>query len=65
MYICVCRGISEEQLKRQIKEGHGTKEILKNLGVGDDCGVCVVTAIDRIQSWSGEKTKVQPKSIKV
>ncbi len=48
MYICICKGITDEQLKKQVVSGKPTKEILKLLGIGDECGVCVLTAIDEI-----------------
>ena len=48
MYICLCKGITEEKLKRLAKTTNKTQDILKKLGVGDDCGVCLIAAIDKI-----------------
>ena len=46
MYICICKGITEKMLLDQIGPSHNTKEqILKNLGIGDSCGSCVVDAV--------------------
>jgi bacterioferritin-associated ferredoxin len=49
MYICICKGITEKMLMDQL--GHSNrseKEILKNLGIGDTCGTCVVDAVKKI-----------------
>lgn len=53
MYICICRGITEEDLKRvnQAAQGNST-EVLKNLGVGDSCGICLIDALDKLNSLS-------------
>lgn len=53
MYICICRGITEEDLKRvnQAAQGNST-EVLKNLGVGDTCGICLIDALDKLNSLS-------------
>ena len=48
MYVCICKGITEEKLKSLAKSGHSNKEVLKKLGVGDDCGVCILTALEKL-----------------
>ena len=48
MYICICKGITEEQLKNAASMGGSDQEILKRLGVGSDCGVCLITALNSI-----------------
>lgn len=49
MYICICKGITEKMLQDQISgPGRSEKEILRNLGIGDDCGSCVVDAVKKI-----------------
>ena len=49
MYICICKGITEKMLLDQVR-GHNRSEdqILKNLGIGDSCGSCVVDAVKKI-----------------
>lgn len=50
MYICVCKGITEKMLADQLSSnGRNEKEILKNLGIGDSCGVCVIDCMKKIQ----------------
>ncbi|MBC7427506.1 MAG: (2Fe-2S)-binding protein [Bacteriovorax sp.] len=49
MYVCICKGITEKMLMDQI--GPNTRshdQILKNLGIGDSCGTCVVDAVKKI-----------------
>jgi bacterioferritin-associated ferredoxin len=47
MYICICKGITEKQVQDAIavRQNSGTKEILKSLGIGSDCGTCIEDAI--------------------
>ncbi len=48
MYICICKGITEEQLDKAVSADSKPKEVLKDLGVGDSCGICLIDAIERI-----------------
>lgn len=52
MYICLCKGITEKQLSDAVigRSHQSTKEILKSLGVGSDCGTCLEDAISKIKS---------------
>ncbi|OUR99987.1 hypothetical protein A9Q84_02850 [Halobacteriovorax marinus] len=56
MYICVCKGITEEQLEKAIKPESKPSDVLKDLGVGDSCGICLLDAIERISK--SNQTKV-------
>ena len=55
MYICICRGITEEKLKQAAKGEHRSKEVLKKLGVGNECGVCILQALDKLQHHQKNK----------
>ncbi len=61
MYICICKGITEKMLMDQIGgHNHSQDQILKNLGIGDSCGACVVDAMKKIldnQNNLDSKTK--------
>jgi bacterioferritin-associated ferredoxin len=48
MYICICKGITEEQIISLLKMGLSRGEVLRRLGVGEDCGVCVVQSVDKL-----------------
>lgn len=57
MYVCICRGITEEDLKRVNQNAQGnTSEVLKNLGVGDSCGICLIDALDKLNSLSNHSS---------
>ncbi len=47
MYVCICKGITEKQIQEAVtsRNSNNTKEILKSLGIGSDCGTCVEDAI--------------------
>lgn len=41
MYVCVCKAVTDSQIKQAINEGACTRrELFKCLGVGGDCGKC-------------------------
>ncbi len=41
MYVCVCKAVTENQIKRAICEGADSRrELFKCTGVGGDCGKC-------------------------
>jgi bacterioferritin-associated ferredoxin len=41
MYVCVCKAVTDKQIRRAVDEGIDTrKELFQCLGVGSDCGKC-------------------------
>ncbi len=40
MYVCVCKGITESQVKQAIEDGADYKALRQDLGVATDCGQC-------------------------
>jgi bacterioferritin-associated ferredoxin len=41
MYVCVCKAVTDTQIKHAINEGlNSRRELFKCLGVGGDCGKC-------------------------
>ena len=41
MYVCVCKAVTDAQIKQALHQGAGTRrELFKCLGVGSDCGKC-------------------------
>lgn len=50
MYICICKGVTDKQLEEKYIQYQGNmKQILKSLGVGSDCGVCLKEAVNHIR----------------
>lgn len=46
MYVCLCKGITERQLRAAIAEGNTEfKQLKRELGVGSQCGKCVPVAM--------------------
>jgi bacterioferritin-associated ferredoxin len=62
MYICICRGITEKQVQEAVigRSSNNPKEILKALGIGQDCGTCVEDAISTLM----EKNSHSPLEMK-
>jgi len=50
MYLCLCKGITEEQVKVLLAKGHRGHELLNRLGIGKECGVCILAATSGISS---------------
>ncbi|NOU43593.1 MAG: (2Fe-2S)-binding protein [Methyloglobulus sp.] len=41
MYVCVCKAVTDTQIKNALDEGAcSRRELFKCLGVGKDCGKC-------------------------
>ena len=55
MYVCICKGISDKDIRNVMTTHQNTKDILKTLGVGSDCGQCVIEAIELIKNEHGPK----------
>lgn len=54
MYICICKGITEQDIADASKVASSSLEIMKVLGVGSDCGRCLQTAIDKFAEVKSE-----------
>jgi len=50
MYLCICKGVTEDMLKKALSRGYKGKALLKVLGVGDDCGSCLLDAANLLNS---------------
>ena len=53
MYVCICKGISDSDIRKVMTTHQNTKDILKTLGVGSDCGQCLIDAIQIIKAEQG------------
>jgi bacterioferritin-associated ferredoxin len=53
MYICLCRAITDKQLKDAYSSRNGNiQDTLKCLGVGSDCGTCLHDALKELEASS-------------
>ncbi len=45
MYVCICRAVTERQIREAVQDGaHALKDLKHKLGIGRDCGLCVPCA---------------------
>jgi len=45
MYVCLCKGITDSQIRQAVADGHTSYSGLrKSLGLASQCGRCSVTA---------------------
>lgn len=69
MYICVCGGVTESQIRAAIQEGAHTVEALsRRLGVGIQCATCVDATqwlLDEVHEEMGERRSRAPLSLVV
>ncbi len=57
MYICICKGITEEMLEKAARDSKNPKEALKKLNIGEECGICYISAIEKFQMSSKNSSK--------
>jgi len=51
MYVCLCKGITDEHIKQEMHNGaNRLKDLVNNLGLAKDCGQCVVATREVFQS---------------
>ncbi len=65
MYVCICKGITQKQLEDavSVRKGQSSKDVLRALGVGSDCGTCVEDAVEKLLQSNGKsprQTKDKP-----
>ncbi|BAW97554.1 glycoprotein 64 [[Synechococcus] sp. NIES-970] len=51
MYVCLCRGITEKQIRQVMEQQNcSMKELSAVMGVGMDCGTCIEYAAQLLQA---------------
>jgi bacterioferritin-associated ferredoxin len=53
MIVCVCRGVSDREIRAAIEEGAKCVDSLESCGIGGDCGGCQETLRDMIAECAG------------
>jgi bacterioferritin-associated ferredoxin len=41
MIVCLCRGVSDHDLRAAIRAGHTLEDVMRATGAGSDCGCCI------------------------
>lgn len=61
MYVCVCRAVTDGQIRDAVQEGCCSMRELRNeLGVATQCGRCATTAKDVLNESLAEEAKTMP-----
>lgn len=62
MYVCVCRAVTDGQIREAVQEGCCSMRELRNeLGVATQCGRCATTARDVLNDALQEVGRFIPK----
>ncbi|CAD5109175.1 bacterioferritin-associated ferredoxin [Zestomonas carbonaria] len=55
MYVCLCQGVTDGQIREAIYEGCCSyRDVRENLGVGTQCGKCACLAKQVVRETLGE-----------
>ena len=67
MYVCLCKGITDKQIKDELQgKGPGQfRDVCSKLGVGKDCGSCLVASEEYFQDMIVAQSKSKQKPFKV
>lgn len=58
MYVCVCNAITEQQVRKAVREGASTmRDLRTTLGVASECGRCACCARDCLRSELETQTR--------
>lgn len=58
MYICVCKAVTERQVKQAVKEGAGSmRDLRQHLGVTTECGRCAKCALECLRAHAPQNAK--------
>lgn len=50
MYVCICKGITDTQIRAAVQDGASSlREVHNSLGVASQCGKCGITARDIVR----------------
>ena len=59
MYVCLCEGVTDHQIKQAIDEGHTDYQAIQNLlGNGTGCGGCRDFAADLIDQYTQKTLEI-------
>lgn len=60
MYICICQGVSDEEIKEAILNGHATSLncLKQKLGVASQCGKCAPDALSLLETHQDKSQTV-------
>ena len=54
MYVCVCKAVTESQVRQAVRDGaRSLKDLRRELGVTSECGQCAVCARQCLKEMCG------------
>lgn len=53
MYVCLCKGITDGQIRAAVENGASIREIRDQLGVMTECGKCACLTRDIVKATQG------------
>jgi len=56
MYICLCKGITENQIQQAVKNGSDYRSLREELGLGTECGSCGSCAKNLVKATAKQIT---------
>lgn len=61
MYVCLCNGFTDRQIRRAASAGEGSpREIYRSLGGAPQCGRCLPTVEGILRELENRLAKVEP-----
>lgn len=57
MYVCLCKGITDGQIRAAVENGASIREIRDQLGVMTECGKCACLTRDIVKSSLQQNNK--------
>jgi bacterioferritin-associated ferredoxin len=59
VYVCICKGITQKQVEEAVatRKGQSSKDVMRALGIGSDCGTCVEDAVEQMLQASNKKPR--------
>jgi bacterioferritin-associated ferredoxin len=55
MYVCLCMGVSDREIRRAIRDGAcSTPEVMACTGAGTRCGSCRPSIVELVKEAAGE-----------
>jgi bacterioferritin-associated ferredoxin len=58
MYVCVCKAVTERQVKQAAKEGAGSlRDLRDRLGVTEECGRCAKCALECLRAHEAQNAR--------
>ena len=58
MYVCVCKALTERDLRQAVAEGcHSVKDLKRHIGFASECGICASCAKDFLRPGASAAEK--------